>query len=196
MQDKSTKPKNNKKLLLILIGGVLFMFGFCYMLVPLYTLMCKQLGINGKGVTSATAVASAMQVDKSRVIKVGFSTTTHGALAFKFIPLQHYVTVHPGEMKLVYFLAENNTGHGITVQAIPSITPADGARFFKKTECFCFTQQFFKLHEKAKMPVIFFIDPAVPREIKEVTLSYTMFDASGFVNKNQQHYTTGRIELN
>ena len=186
--------KKHKKLTLILIAGIIFMFGFCYLLVPLYDLVCKQEGINGKGVRKAADVSPNMKVDLSRTVKVTFTTTLHGALGFKFIPLQRTVEVHPGEKKLIYFFADNQTGKGITVQAVPSITPIDAARFLKKTQCFCFTQQYFFKGEKADMPVYFFLEPELPKDIKEVTLSYTLFDASNFVKKQQQ-LSKGRIDL-
>ncbi|EKD55224.1 MAG: Cytochrome c oxidase, assembly transmembrane protein CoxG [uncultured bacterium] len=186
--------KSHRRLVIILVLGVLFMFGFCYMLVPLYELVCKEEGINGKSAKTASLYDSKMQVDQSRTIKVYFSTTLHGALSFKFIPLQRSIDIHPGERKLIYFFAENKTGHEMTVQAIPSITPTDGARFLKKTECFCFTQQYFFKGEKADMPVYFFIDPAISKDIKEMTLSYTLFDAAGYVKK-EEHFTKGRIDL-
>lgn len=187
-------PKSHKRLTLTLLVGVLFMFGFCYMLVPLYELICKKEGINGKSARSSAAAAADMQVDKSRVIKVSFTTTLHKDLKFKFVPLHRQVEIHPGETKLVYFFAENQTGKDITVQAIPSITPADSARYLKKTECFCFTQQFFAKNQKVDMPVYFFIEPDISKDIKEVTLSYTLFDATGFEKKERQ-FTKGRIEL-
>jgi cytochrome c oxidase assembly protein subunit 11 len=31
------------------------------------------------------------------------------------------------------------------------------------------------------MPVVFFIDPALPREVKNITLSYTFFEIGGAV---------------
>lgn len=193
MANKTTQAKN-KRLTLLLVCGVIFMFGFCYMLVPLYKLVCQKEGINGKSGASAAIANSNMKVDTSRTIKVFFTTSLHGNLNFKFIPLTQQVLVHPGETKLVYFYAENLTGSPMTVQAVPSITPMDAARFMKKTECFCFTQQNFFQHEKADMPVYFFVDPAIAKDIKEMTLSYTLFDASGFPKK-QRHFTKGRIDL-
>jgi len=186
--------KKNKKLLIMLCGGVLFMFGFCYMLIPLYELVCKKEGINGKSVSTATAYDSKMPIDRSRTIKVYFTTTLHSGLKFKFVPLQRSIDIHPGERKLIYFYAENQSDGEMTVQAIPSITPMDGARFLKKTECFCFTQQYFFKGEKADMPVYFFIEADIPKNIKEITLSYTLFDAKGYI-KSQQHFTKGRIDL-
>jgi cytochrome c oxidase assembly protein subunit 11 len=189
-----TKSPKHRKLLLILIAGVIFMFGFCYALVPIFNIVCKQIGINGKGVLTAAVIRPGMQEDKTRTIKISFATSMHGNLKFKFIPLQQHVYVHPGETKLIYFFAENQTGKGLTVQAIPSITPNDAARFLKKTQCFCFTQQYFFDKERADMPVYFFVDPAVPAEIKEITLSYTLYDQTGFIKK-QKHFTKGRIDL-
>ena len=174
--------------------SVLLMFGFCYMLVPLYELVCKKEGINGKSANTASLIRPSMKIDYSRTIQVRLLTTLHGALKFKFVSLQPMITIHPGEAKLVYFYAENTTGNEITVQAIPSITPIDAARFLKKTQCFCFTQQYFFNHEKADMPVYFFIDPDLPKNIKEITLSYTLFDASHFP-KPQTSKGQGRIHL-
>jgi len=195
MTISAEQRKKNKRLVRILVCGVIFMFGFCYMLVPLYRLVCKQEGINGQAARSFSAYNGHMQIDKTRTIEVTFSTVLHGGLKFKFIPLQRKVNIHPGERKLIYFYAENQTGHELTVQAIPSITPIDAARFLKKTECFCFTQQYFFQNEKADMPVYFFVDPDISKDIKQITLSYTLFDASGFEKKDQAHYTKGRIDL-
>lgn len=186
--------EKNKRLTLILTCGVIFMFGFCYLLIPIFNIVCKQAGINGKGANSAAIIAPGMQIDKSRTIKIELTTIVHGTLNFKFAPLIRHIDIHPGETKLIYFYAENNAGNEKTVQAVPSITPSDAARFLKKTECFCFTQQYFFKGEKANMPVYFFIEPSIPKEIKEITLSYTLFDASGF-EKNQPHFTKGRINL-
>lgn len=194
MSAEKTQQQKNKRLLVILTIGVIFMFGFCYMLVPLYALICKKEGINGKSANAATQIDPSMKVDYSRTISVDFTTTLHSNLKFKFIPLSRHILIHPGERKLIYFYAENQTGKELTVQAIPSITPMDAARFLKKTECFCFTQQYFFKKEKADMPVYFFIEPSIPAKIKEVTLSYTLFDAVGFVKKNQQ-YRKGRIDV-
>ncbi|RDI43363.1 cytochrome c oxidase assembly protein [Aquicella lusitana] len=193
-QRKDGVVKKNKRMTLILAGGVLFMFGFSYLLVPIYNIVCKQIGFNGKGANSASVMAADMRVDTSRTIKVEFATVVNSALDFKFTPLYRTVEMHPGETRLVYFYAENLTGKGKTIQAVPSVTPADAARFLKKTECFCFTQQYFYKGEKADMPVSFFIDPAIPNNIKEITLSYTLFDASGY-EKKQPQFRKGRINL-
>lgn len=184
----------NKRLIWRLFFGVVFMFAFCYMLVPIYTLVCNHLGLNGRGDFYVRDVDPNVKTDMSRTIKVDFSTAVHGNFPFVFKSVEHHVTIHPGEKKLIYFYAENTSKEGITVQAIPSITPDDAAKYLKKTQCFCFTQQYFAPGEKADMPVYFYIEPDLPKDIKEVTLSYSLFDATKYI-KNQKRYTEGRIDL-
>ena len=185
--------RNNKRLTIKLSIGVVLMFGFCYMLVPLYNLVCKQAGINGRASLQDTFNNNAL-VDTSRTVSVTFTTTLHGDLPFQFKPLVHRINLHPGESKQVYFFIENDAGHDMTVQAIPSIAPGVAAKYLKKTECFCFTQQTLVKNERADMPVIFHLDPELPQEINYLTLNYTLFDATQYL-KDVPHFTKGRIDL-
>ncbi len=188
------KLSPHKHLVMILASFVIFMFVFSYLLAPIYTWVCVKTGINGKNGLTASKAEAGMMVDQTRTVKVQFTSVLHGKFKFKFTPMQAEITIHPGEHKTIYFYAENATGTGKTVQAVPSITPIDAARFLKKIECFCFTQQHFDKNEKSKMFVNFYIDPEIPREIKEITLAYTLFDASKFANKILGT-TKGRIKL-
>ena len=61
-------------------------------------------------------------------------------------------------------------------QAIPSISPGQGAAYFNKTECFCFNQQHLAASTSAELPLIFFVDPQLPESIHTLTLSYTLYD--------------------
>lgn len=185
--------RKNRRLTIKIIVGVMLMFGFCYALVPLYSLVCKQEGINGRS-NVRDGADSQISIDKSRTIAVEFTTIIHGDMRFKFYPVTRHLTVYPGETKQIYFYAENDTGHAITVQAIPSIAPGIAAKYMKKTQCFCFTQQTFANHEKVEMPVIFHIDPEVPKDVSYLTLNYTLFDATQYI-KNEKHFTEGRIEI-
>jgi cytochrome c oxidase assembly protein subunit 11 len=60
------------------------------------------------------------------------------------------------------FIARNPTDHPMSAQAIPSITPAEAAAYFHKTECFCFTQQVLQPGERIEMPVRFIVDRDLP----------------------------------
>ena len=66
----------------------------------------------------------------------------------------------------------------MVAQAIPSVAPSKAAAYFHKTECFCFTQQVLQPGETVMMPVRFIVDPALPKDVKHLTLAYTLFDVS------------------
>jgi cytochrome c oxidase assembly protein subunit 11 len=64
-------------------------------------------------------------------------------------------------------------------QAIPSYAPQQSARYFQKLECFCFKQQVLAAGETRRFPVVFFVDPDLPKDVTQITLSYTFFEVAG-----------------
>jgi len=100
-------------------------------------------------------------------------------LPWTFRPLAPVVNVHPGEVTQVVYEVENRTERQITGQAIPSYGPQLAAEYFKKLDCFCFAKQSFGPHEKRQMPVVFVIDPRLPRDVNTISLSYTFFEVEG-----------------
>jgi cytochrome c oxidase assembly protein subunit 11 len=93
------------------------------------------------------------------------------------------VRIHPGELTQVMFEARNDSGRAITAQAIPSYGPQLAVRYFKKVECFCFTQQTLQPGEVRRMPVVFVVDKDVPQDVNTVTLSYSFFEVEGTAKK-------------
>ena len=87
------------------------------------------------------------------------------------------MTVRPGELYHATYHAENLRGEHVVGQATPSVTPFTAARYFNKTECFCFTRQEFEPKGSRDMPLTFIIDPEIPINVDRVTLSYTFFDS-------------------
>lgn len=175
--------KKQQKLLVILALIVLGMFAFGFALVPIYNSLCKTLGINGK--TNPEAIAydvTKAKIDTDREILVEFVATNNSGVPWAFYPKTNKIKVHPGEIVKLAFYAENKTGHRMTVQAIPSVTPGIAAKYLKKTECFCFTQQTLNGHEAMNMPLLFHLDTALPENVKTVTLSYTLFDVTSRVS--------------
>ena len=171
---KNIKKKNQKALTILLLVA-LGMFGFGYALVPLYNTFCQAFGINGK-TSGRYIVPPSMEVDKSRTIKVTFSTTLNREMPWEFHTNKTELLVHPGEIKQINFFAKNLTNKAIIGRAIPSISPGQLGVYFHKTECFCFNEQLLSPKEEKIMPLVFFIDTNIPKEIHELTLSYTMFD--------------------
>ena len=179
----TTTKKANTKTLRTTLLVVLLMFGFGYALVPIYNLVCDQFGFNGKTKRSTTKQAKKLTVDKSRTITVVFDSNTNSALPWKFYPKVSKVDVHPGEINRVVYVAKNLSESAITGQATYSVSPPEAARYFTKTECFCFTKQKLKNGEQKEMPVLFTINPKISSKIKIVYLSYTFFNIDKYLKK-------------
>jgi cytochrome c oxidase assembly protein subunit 11 len=163
---------------LVVIAAV--MFGFGYALVPIYRQVCEVLGINvltQKDGTVARPVNT--QVDLSRTITVELDGNAQGP--WRFRPTQSSIKVHPGELVTVTYEVVNTQARTVKAQAIPSYAPQSATPYFKKVECFCFREQVLGPNEARQMPVVFFIDRALPREVKDITLSYTFFEIGGAV---------------
>lgn len=158
---------------LVVIG--LLMFGFAYALVPIYKQICELTGINiltPKDIDLKTISNS--QVDLSREVTIEFDANTQGP--WRFRPVVASLKVHPGEMAQVVYEVVNKQSYKMDAQAIPSYAPQQASAYFKKMECFCFKQQTLEANEARQMPVVFYIDPALPKDVKVITLSYTFFE--------------------
>lgn len=168
------RRKHRKLAAQLLLLGVL-MFGFGFALVPLYNVVCRLTGLNGRGVETVSA-AWAGGVDKNRTVTVQFVATTNTRLPFDFRPDTLSMQVHPGELYATSFYARNNSSAQVEAQAVASYAPAQAAKYVHKTECFCFTHETFAPHEARHMPVRFYLDPTLPQDVKVVSISYTYFN--------------------
>ena len=165
----------NRRLLIKLGVVVVAMFGFAvFVMPPIYDVFCEITGLNGKG--SNTADAASTGVDASRTMNMEFLVGTDKALPWDFTHETAAMKVYPGQITKTMFHVKNRSDHAITGRAVPSISPSEAARYLKKTECFCFREQRLAAGESREMPVIFYIDPAIPRHITTVTLSYTFYN--------------------
>lgn len=178
MNARARKLKQaNRRLALKLGVAALAMFGVGYALVPLYNLFCDITGVGGKTGQIGAQAAAASRVDASRDLTVEFTGHASTGLPWEFRPMQHKLAMHPGETKIATYYVRNNTDEEITGQAIPSVAPNAAARYFKKIECFCFSQQTLKPGEEREMSVRFMVMEKLPQDIGVITLSYTFFNA-------------------
>ena len=162
------------------------MFGFGYLLVPLYDVLCDITGLNGKSENITQAQSVDFITDESRLITVEFITNLNQGLSWDFKPEVTKLQVHPGKAYQTNFSIRNNSNRIITGQAIPSVAPFAAANHFVKTECFCFDNQTLQVGESLDMPVVFVINPELPERVKTITLSYTFFDISNTA-ANENH---------
>ena len=167
--------RDNRALLLKLGVIIVAMFGFGYALVPFYEKICQVTGL--RDIDQADAVVNT-QVDMTRFVRIEFDTNLHD-MPWKFRALEATTDIHPGAVTQVMFEVVNNSDQPVTGQAIPSYGPREAAQYFRKLDCFCFTRQTLAPGERRRMPVVFVVDPAAPKDLSTITLSYTFFKVEG-----------------
>lgn len=146
--------------------------------VTLYRLFCSVTGAGGYTQRAAADDATT----SARVVNVWFNTNVAPGLPWRFMPVQRSVNVHLGQNTLVFFTAENVSDHPIVGHATFNVAPDEVGLYFKKIQCFCFTEERLGPHQKVEMPVDFFVDPRMAKDpdltdTHDITLSYTFFES-------------------
>ncbi|MEP9359294.1 cytochrome c oxidase assembly protein [Sphingomonas sp. KR3-1] len=163
----------------ILAGiGVCSMTGLGFAAVPLYRMFCESTGLNGttgRGTGAPGAVGE-------RKVTVAFDTNVGKGIPWKFQPERRADTIDIGGRDMAFFTATNTADHETSGTATFNVTPVFVGKYFKKIQCFCFTEQTLKPGETVRMPVIFYVDPEIlkdpdARDVQEITLSYTFYPA-------------------
>jgi cytochrome c oxidase assembly protein subunit 11 len=176
MNAASDGARSANRALLVKLGVVVVvMFGFGFLLVPFYDQICKATGL--RDIDRPDEVRNT-QIDPTRSVRLELDANT-SKLPWRFRPLTPIVSVHPGEVAQVVYEVENLSEHPVTGQAVPSYGPQLAGEYFRKLECFCFTKQVLAPHEKREMPVVFVVDPKLPKDVATITLSYTFFEVEG-----------------
>lgn len=159
-----------------LVGVVLFMFSFgIFILPPVYAVFCEITGLNGK--TAGQYQGEMIAADSNgRTITVQLVANRNDNLPWDFSPEHEVIELVLGERLQTSFHVVNTYNTAVVAQAIPSVSPSEAAPYLHKIECFCFQHQPLEASEEKSFPLVFFIDPELPEEIKKLTLSYTLFD--------------------
>lgn len=171
----AAQQHDNRQLLAKLSVIVIAMFGFGYALVPFYEKICQVTGL--RNIAQADTVRNT-QIDATRDVRIEFDSNIR-KLPWQFRALTPVVDVHPGELRQVMFEIVNSTDRPLTGQAVPSYGPPHAAQYFRKIDCFCFSQQTLQPGERRQMPVVFIVDSALPADVATITLSYTFFEVEG-----------------
>ncbi len=167
----SRENAQNRIVLKKLILMTVMMFGFGYAMIPFYKKICEVTGVSKEKIA-----VSNTQMDPARWVTIEFDANIGAKLPWRFEPQTTSLRVHPGEMKQVMYRVVNLTDRTIVGQAIPSYGPARAGGYFKKIECFCFTQQTLKPYEERMMPVQFVVQNDLPKDVHTITLSYTFYE--------------------
>ncbi len=174
-----TNGRLNRRLATWLAGVAVAMVALAYASVPLYDLFCRVTGYGGT--TRKAETASTTVIDRQIVVR--FDANISG-LSWTFRPEAPQLQVKAGEMAEIAYLAENRSASANVGTATFNVTPAAAGAYFNKIECFCFTSQTLQAGEKVRMPVRFFVDPAIDDDrdldaVRTITLSYTLFPDAG-----------------
>ena len=171
--------EGSKKTIKTLCFAVLGMFTFSFALVPLYNVFCEVTGLNGKIELKATKETD-IEIENGRDLSVQFVSHNNEQMPWAFKPSEDSIKIKTGKYHTTSFYVKNTTNKLMTAQAIPSVAPSNAAAHLKKLECFCFEQQELAPGEEALLPVRLIFDDALPRSIKSVVLSYTIFDVTNY----------------
>ena len=162
-----------------LLAGVLVcsMTGLAFASVPLYRMFCQVTGFNG---TTQRAAAYQIPGDSGHMISVRFDANHAPALPWRFEPVDTHRNIAIGARNIALFTARNLSDHAVTGSATFNVTPVQAGRYFTKIQCFCFNEQTLQPFQDVRMPVTFYVDPAIlndpdARDISEITLSYTFY---------------------
>ena len=165
-----------KKTYIALTFITIFMFSFSYMLVPLYDIFCEITGLNGK--TNQEKFLVVNENPTERFVTVKFTSTIANSAPFQFEPIDREMIVQVGKINNTFYTLTNNSTTLKHATASLSVVPSEHAEYFKKIECFCFSQQQINGLETIELPLQFIVDNELPLETKTLILSYTMFNTT------------------
>lgn len=176
----SLSGKNRRSATMAALMG-LGMLGLGFAAVPLYEVFCRVTGY--AGTTQRVGEAQAATVKSTtRVMSIRFDSNVNSALPWSFKPEQAVDHVTVGARDMAIFLATNNSDHPVVGTATFNVTPLLAGQYFNKIQCFCFSEQRLEPGQTVRMPVLYYVDPAIlddpeTKDIKEITLSYTFYRA-------------------
>ena len=170
----SADQKNKRTGRILAVLGA-FMLGLAFAAVPLYRMFCEATGFAG-----TTQRADRAPGAVAGQVKVQFDANVHPGLPWRFEPEQTSVEVAPGAQTKIFYRAQNLSARAIVGQAVYNVSPDTVGKYFKKIQCFCFSEQTLQPGQKVDMPVLFFVDPAITKDpdtknLHEITLSYTFY---------------------
>ena len=153
------------------------MLGMGFASVPLYRMFCQVTGFGGTTQRASEAQAAKVR-SAGAAMSIRFDANVAPDVPWTFEPEQVTEKIQVGERKIAFFIARNNSDQPITGQASYNVEPEQTAPFFNKVQCFCFTQQTLAPHQEVRMPVIYYVDPAILKDedskgVEQITLSYT-----------------------
>lgn len=154
------------------------MLGAGFAAVPLYRLFCSVTGYGGTTMRATEASVPGAVAGKTMAIR--FDANRSPGLPWSFKPEIATQTVKVGARNIAFFTATNLSDRPVTGTATYNVTPTQSGAHFAKIQCFCFNRQTLAPGQTVRMPVIFYVNPAIltdpdAKDVSEITLSYTFY---------------------
>ncbi|MCB2130397.1 MAG: cytochrome c oxidase assembly protein [Rhodobacteraceae bacterium] len=166
----------NNRVAAILAGIVVTMGALAWAAVPFYSWFCQVTGYGGTPGVASTNSSDILD----ETVTVRFDANTAPGMPWEFRPVQNEMTLRIGETGMAFYEAYNPTDKPVAGTASYNVAPDLAGYYFTKIQCFCFTEQVLKPHERVEMPVVFYVDPDLVKDsdagrIRNITLSYTFY---------------------
>ncbi|PEQ12980.1 cytochrome c oxidase assembly protein [Novosphingobium sp. PC22D] len=173
----ASQSRSNKRIAAVFATMALGMLALGFAAVPLYRIFCQVTGFAGTTQRVDEAQAATVKT-QDKTISIRFDANVERGMDWEFKPLQVTDTVSIGARDMAIFWAKNDTDHAVTGTASFNVEPAYVGKYFNKIQCFCFTEQTLEAGQEARMPVLYYIDPAIldddlAKDVEQITLSYT-----------------------
>ncbi len=179
MEQNTAKTQRN--MWMLNLGVLSAIFGFCYMMVPLYKAFCQKMGLQGDThKKDYSQMAKSRKNNRNRKFNVIFEGEADPEMNWDFDPEQSELKVHAGETALMFYKALNKQNKPMIGTAIYSVYPEFASQYFSKIQCFCFNQQMLNPGEEVLMPLYFYFEPEIEEDpniegIDTIRVSYRFF---------------------
>ncbi|WP_035054553.1 cytochrome c oxidase assembly protein [Andreprevotia chitinilytica] len=159
------RSKANRRLAIKLGLTAALMFGFGYLMSPLYDRFCNLIGLDRARPELADVNAAAVRLE--------FDVNVDGGVPLQVKALEPIVAARPGKLVKAKFTVENTSNAPLIVRAVPSFAPMRSASYLTKLECFCFDSLKLAANERREVTVVLAVSKELPPELGAATLSYT-----------------------
>ncbi|MBC6497657.1 MAG: cytochrome c oxidase assembly protein [Alphaproteobacteria bacterium GM7ARS4] len=184
-QHSTDRRHEHSRVGLTLVAVIVMMFALSWASVPLYRLFCQVTGFAGTPLIADSTQDALFLADApsggGRSMTMRFESQVSRALGWSFYASQKTLAIPVGTRQLAFYEAKNEAHNPKTGHAIFNVTPLKAAPYFVKIDCFCFQEQTLDAGEHVRMPVAFYIDPAIGDDpymddVDTITLSYTFYE--------------------
>ena len=182
-----SRSVRHSRLLWFLLPVIPLMFGFAFLNIPLFRDFCEHYGINPNPNNAAVA-----GVHSTRQLTMMFNGEVTTGLDIQFAPGHELQTVDVGKRAENFYTFYNPTDKTIRFRAIHALYPEQAAQTVAIMQCFCFTDQTLKPHQHRTLPVIYQVNPGLPRDIHTITWNYTLFPKK-YIREKQAPWTSPKF---